>query len=130
MSPHSILGRIVLLPLRLIPREAVVPILRGRLRGKKWIAGSSNHGWWLGTYETRMRLLMERTIAEHSVVFDVGAHVFYTLLASVLVGPEGEYSRSSRWPTSGTCTNIWIESRDQRLGHRGRRREHPRSRSL
>jgi FkbM family methyltransferase len=33
---------------------------------------------------------VERTIREGAIVFDVGAHVgFYTLLASVLVGPRG-----------------------------------------
>ena len=35
-----------------------------------------------------LRRVFEATIQEHSVVFDIGAHVgFYTLLASTLVGP-------------------------------------------
>jgi FkbM family methyltransferase len=90
ISPQSLLGRILRSPLRLVPRGAVVPIVRGRLRGNKWVAGSSNHGCWLGTYETRKRLLVEQTIREGAIVFDIGAHVgFYTLLASVLVGPRG-----------------------------------------
>lgn len=68
-----------------------MPIMRGRLRGRKWIVGSSNHGCWLGTYEFEQRVAFEATVTESSVVFDVGAHVgFYTLLASVLVGPAGK----------------------------------------
>jgi len=77
-------------PLKLIPRQMEIPILQGRLRGKKWIAGSSTHGCWLGSYEYEQRLLFERLVTEGSVVFDVGAHVgFYTLLAATLVGPRG-----------------------------------------
>jgi FkbM family methyltransferase len=65
--------------------------LQGRLRGKKWVVGSSNHGCWLGSYEYEKRRLFERTVKEGFTVFDVGAHVgFYTLLASVLVGPTGK----------------------------------------
>ncbi len=67
-----------------------MPILQGRLRGMSWIAGSSNHGCWLGSYEYDKRRVFEKTLTEGSVVLDIGAHVgFYTLLASVLVGPRG-----------------------------------------
>ena len=87
---RSLIGRSLRLPLRLIPRDACIPILQGRLRGMRWIAGSSIHGCWLGSYEYAKRRLFERTIPAGSVVFDIGAHVgFYTLLASVLVGPTG-----------------------------------------
>ena len=40
------------LPLRLIPRGATMPILRGRLRGTRWITGSSTHGAWFGSCKT------------------------------------------------------------------------------
>lgn len=84
-------GNILRFPLKFIPRTMVVPILQGRLKGKKWIVGSSNHGCWLGSYEFAKRLVFERTIREGSIVFDIGAHVgFYTLLASALVGPHGK----------------------------------------
>lgn len=44
----------------------------------------------MGSYEYEKRRLFERTVTEASIVFDIGAHVgFYTLLASVLVGPRG-----------------------------------------
>lgn len=57
----------------------------------KWITGSSNHGCWLGSYEYDKRVLFENRISEGSVVFDIGANVgFYTLLASALVGSNGE----------------------------------------
>jgi FkbM family methyltransferase len=57
----------------------------------KWIAGSSNHGCWLGSYEHRKRKAFERWVAKGGVVFDIGANAgFYTLLASVLVGPHGK----------------------------------------
>jgi FkbM family methyltransferase len=65
--------------------------MQGRLKGKKWIVGSSDHGCWLGSYEMEKQLLFERTITEGSTVFDLGGHVgFYTLLASELVGPTGK----------------------------------------
>jgi FkbM family methyltransferase len=87
---ETLLGKLLRRPLKLIPREMKIPILQGRLRGKKWIAGSSTHGCWLGSYEYEQRLLFERLVREGSVVFDVGAHVgFYTLLAATLVGPRG-----------------------------------------
>lgn len=87
---QTLVGRLLRRPLKLIPREMKMPILQGRLRGKKWIAGSSTHGCWLGSYEYEQRLLFERLVMEGSVVFDVGAHVgFYTLLAATLVGTRG-----------------------------------------
>jgi FkbM family methyltransferase len=83
-------GKVLRCPLNWIPSEASVPILQGALRGKKWIVGSSTHGCWLGSYEYRKRQLFERSVRRGDVVYDVGAHVgFYTLLASILVGPNG-----------------------------------------
>lgn len=90
ISNQTPMGQLLRLPFRLIPPNSRLPILQGRLRGKRWIAGSSNHGCWLGSYEYRKRILFENTVTEEACVFDIGAHVgFYTLLASVLVGPRG-----------------------------------------
>ena len=87
----SFLGQVLRFPLRLLPAQTPVPIMQGRLRGKKWIVGSSNHGCWLGSYEYDKRRVFERIVTPGSVVFDVGAHVgYYTLLAAVLVGPSGK----------------------------------------
>ncbi len=84
------MGRLMRFPLRLVPARAVMPVLQGRLRGKRWIAGSSDHGCWLGSYEYATRRVFEETITPGSIVYDVGAHVgYYTLLASELVGEDG-----------------------------------------
>ena len=75
----------------ILPKDMIVPILQGRLRGKKWIIGSGNMAYWLGSYEYEKRILFEKMISKSSVVYDIGAHVgFYTLLASELVGEDGK----------------------------------------
>lgn len=82
------LGKIARLPLRLVPRDMVVPILHGALRGKRWIPGSGIHRCWLGFYEPKKQRLISRVVRLGSVFWDVGAHVgLYSLLASKLVGP-------------------------------------------
>jgi FkbM family methyltransferase len=86
----TIAGKLPRFPFKLIPSNAEMPILQGRLSGKKWIVGSGNHGCWLGTYECEVRRVFEQSLKRGGVVFDVGAHVgFYTLLSSLLVGSEG-----------------------------------------
>jgi FkbM family methyltransferase len=86
----SFFGKLIRFPLRLIPKDLVLPILQGRFRGKKWIVGAGNHGNWLGSYEFKKRLLFERLISTGSVVYDLGGFTgYYTILASVLVGPAG-----------------------------------------
>lgn len=78
------------LPLRLIPSDSQLRILQGPLRGRKWIAGSSNHGCWLGSYEYEKQKLFQRMLNAGDVVYDLGANVgFYSLLAATLVGPAG-----------------------------------------
>jgi FkbM family methyltransferase len=87
---ESFIGRLVRTPLRLIPQRMVVPILQGPLRGKKWIAGSSNHGCWIGSYELKKQQAFYEAVRPGDVVYDIGANVgFYSLLASVRVGPRG-----------------------------------------
>jgi len=113
ISNKSLLGRILRSPLRLLPSQAVFPILQSRLKGRVWIVGSSNHGCWLGSYEYAKRLVFEKTIQEGSVVFDIGAHAgFYTLLASVLVGPKGRVYAFE--PVPG---NLHYLTRHLRLNH-------------
>jgi FkbM family methyltransferase len=80
----------VRLPLRLVPRNAVVRIRSGELRGWLWIAGSAPHGCWLGSYERHNQRLFSEKLHPGAVVLDIGANVgFFTLLASKLVGPAG-----------------------------------------
>ncbi len=87
---QSLLGRLARLPLKLIPRSAVFPVMQGPLRGKKWIVGSGLHGCWLGTYEYDKQLRFTSTLKPGMTVYDIGANVgFYSLLSAVLVGPQG-----------------------------------------
>jgi FkbM family methyltransferase len=76
--------------LRIVPRTAVVRVLSGPLRGRKWIAGASTNSCWLGVYEMEKQNVFRSLIRPRDVVYDLGANVgFYSLLASVLVGPQG-----------------------------------------
>ncbi|MCD8488080.1 MAG: FkbM family methyltransferase [Desertifilum sp.] len=90
ISPHSFVGKLLRLPLKLIPANAQMPILSGKLQGKKWIVGAGRHGSWLGTYEAQTQHLFTQTLNPGMTVFDIGAQAgFYTLLASHLVGKQG-----------------------------------------
>jgi FkbM family methyltransferase len=81
------LGKLVRLPLSFLPRSAVVRILRGHLRGQKWIVGSAVHRCWLGYYEYEKQQRVAREVRPNGVFWDIGANVgFYSLLASKLVG--------------------------------------------
>lgn len=77
------LGRIARLPLRLVPRDAVVPVLGGELRGCRWIVGSELHRCWLGWFELCKQRAVARLLRPGAVFYDVGANVgFYSLLAA------------------------------------------------
>jgi len=87
---HTFLGRLLRLPLRCVPASWPVPIVQGPLRGKRWIVGSGDHGYWLGSYELDKQRLMQSRVRAGQVVFDVGAHAgYYSMLASALVGNAG-----------------------------------------
>jgi FkbM family methyltransferase len=76
--------------LRVVPRTARVRVLSGPLRGKKWIAGAGTNSCWLGLYEMPKQKVFRSLIRPGDEVYDHGANVgFYSLLASVLVGPHG-----------------------------------------
>ena len=108
ISSRSYLGRVMRLPLKIIPGNAVLPILQGPLRGARWVVGSGTHGCWLGTYELPKVELFAGTIQEGMTVFDIGAHAgYYSLIASRAVGgaghvvafePFGTKSHSSQAP--------------------------------
>lgn len=81
------LNKLVSIPLKLLPRNLVVPILSGALKGQKWIVGAAIHRCWLGFYEHSKQQLIVREVRKNTVFWDVGANVgFYTLLAAKLVG--------------------------------------------
>jgi FkbM family methyltransferase len=86
-SSNSKCCRFLRYPLNLVPSATVVPILGGRLLGKRWIVGSGIHRCWLGFYEREKQKFIARTVRPNSVFYDVGANVgIYSLLASMLVG--------------------------------------------
>jgi FkbM family methyltransferase len=90
ISRDTFIGKILRAPLCLIPPCAVVPILQGPLRGKRWTVGSGTHGCWLGSYEYEKQKAIQRELKAGDVMYDVGSNVgFYSLLASVLVGEAG-----------------------------------------
>ncbi len=68
---------------------AVLPILRGPLRGYKWLVATRSN-FLLGTYEPEQTRLFAERVHEGDIVFDVGAHYgYYTLLASKIAGDKG-----------------------------------------
>lgn len=91
LTDRNLIGKIIRLPLRFIPRDRVVRILRGPLRGKKWIAGSMSHGFWLGIYVDDLQRELVQHVEPCRVAYDVGANVgFISLLLSDLVGESGQ----------------------------------------
>ena len=90
LDPERWLGKLVRVPLRLIPRSTVLPILQGPGRGLRWIVGSYNHGCWLGSYEYEKQLALRELVHAGDVVYDLGAHVgYFSIILSRLVGPTG-----------------------------------------
>lgn len=76
-------GRLIRQPLRMIPSNATLRVLSGPLRGARWIAGSSTHGCWLGSYEQSFQSLFFSLVPDGGVVWDIGANVgLYSLLAA------------------------------------------------
>ncbi len=90
---RTVVGRVLRLPLRLLPKGMVMTIHRGPAKGMKWIVGSSNHGCWLGTYELPKQKTLERFVRTGMTVYDIGAQAgFYTLFFSRLVAGGKVYA--------------------------------------
>jgi protein-L-isoaspartate O-methyltransferase len=93
INNHSVLGRALRLPLQALPKNMVMTIRHGPAKGMKWIAGSSTHGCWLGTYELEKQRVLARFISVGMTVYDIGAQAgFYTLFFSRLVGSGKVYA--------------------------------------
>jgi FkbM family methyltransferase len=91
ISRKTMLGKILRAPLHLIPSNTRIPILQGPLRGKQWIAGSGILSCWMGIYEYDKQKVFAAAVQRGFTVYDIGANVgFYSLLASVLTGPDGK----------------------------------------
>lgn len=84
------LSRTIRYPLRLVKPTRSMKVVTGPNRGMTWIAGSSIHSCWLGTYERRKAARFAAAIDAGDVVFDLGAHAgYYTLIASRKVSQTG-----------------------------------------
>ena len=90
IRPASLLGQVLRLPLRLVPKQAIMTVRSGLNAGMKWVAGSSIHGCWLGHYEYDKQALVARLVKPGMKIFDIGANAgFYTLAFSRLTGAAG-----------------------------------------
>ncbi len=86
----SLPGRLLRLPLRLVPSGAVIRIPSGVNKGFRWVCGSSIQRCWFGTYEMEKQDFVARAVRPGMTVWDVGANVgFYTLAFARLVGGAG-----------------------------------------
>jgi FkbM family methyltransferase len=91
MTLKQRLGRLLRMPLRLIPPTAVVPVVSGPGRGMRWIVGSAPHGAWLGTLERDKLARFMARLRPGMTVWDIGANVgLYTLPSARAVGPAGQ----------------------------------------
>jgi len=121
ISNTSLFGRYLRFPLNCLPHSAVVRVLQGRLRGYRWVVGSGQHGFWLGSYELPKQRRLVTAISVGNVVYDIGANVgFYTLLASECVGPSGHVHAFEPLPE-----NIEFLERHVRLNQRSNISIHP-----
>jgi FkbM family methyltransferase len=74
--------------LAVIPRGFVVPVLRGPLRGLRWIHGAHNPGCWAGVYEPAVVQALLPHLRPGAVFWDLGAHVGYFALLAARRGAE------------------------------------------
>ena len=84
---QALVGRMAM---SLVPKNLVLPVFRGPLKGKKWVVRSGVFAYYLGTYEYGNQRLLHESVSPGGTVYDIGAHVgFYTLVASSIVGGRG-----------------------------------------
>src|SRR5215470_18743038 len=92
LVPYDTLaGRLLRLPLRLIPNGTCIPVFFGPNRGHRFLKGAGTNGYWLGTAERAHQVLAMKHISRGQIVYDIGANVgLHTLLFSRLVGDQGQ----------------------------------------
>lgn len=114
--PGTLVGSMVRAPLKLIPRTRVMTVRAGLNQGASWIAGSSVHGCWLGTYESEKQQLLAQRVKPGMTVWDVGANAgFYTLAFSRLVGPGGRVYAFE--PLAQNADNLLAHLRLNKVGN-------------
>lgn len=80
---NSLFGRILRLPIRLMPGSVALPILTGPGRGLQWYVRSSNISIWCGFYELQLAATIDAAVPIGGVFYDVGANAgYYSLLAA------------------------------------------------
>lgn len=104
MDSRSLAGRLLRLPLRLVPETAVLPVLAGPARGMRWVAGSAPHGAWLGTLERAKLGHFVARLQRGMTVWDIGANVgLYTLPAARTVGARARVVAFEPMPRNLAC---------------------------
>ena len=110
ISRETLLGKVLRVPFKLLPKGAIVRVVRGPARGKRWIADSSTHGFWLGYWELENQRLFAAHLRSGDVVYDVGAHVgLYTLVSSAQVGAQGHVYAFEPFPRNAQYLRRHIE---------------------
>lgn len=90
LNSETLLGKLIRLPLRLLPKGIPVPIFSNVAKGMIWLTGAHVHGCWLGIYERDKQYFATTLIKPSMTIYDIGANAgFYTLIFSRLVGDSG-----------------------------------------
>ncbi len=97
----SLVGKILRLPFKLIPGKAILPIITGVLKGKRWVKGSHNISVILGTYERFQTREFYIQSTKANVFWDLGAHVGYYSLLFSIGNPTGKIYAFE--PVKGNC---------------------------
>ena len=83
-------GKLLRLPVRLIPDNTVLKILAGNLKGNKFIKGSHNFSVALGTYERKQSDKFAEYCRNSKSFWDLGAHVGYYSMLYHAKNPTGK----------------------------------------
>ena len=67
LCPNLLFGRIIRIPLRLIPPETQLRVIFGKNKGKKWIVGSGLHSYWIGCFEKTKQKMFSDYVSEGNV---------------------------------------------------------------
>ena len=88
---HTLFQKLIRLPLKLIPANAVMRVVSGPLAGMKWVAGTAPHGAWLGRLEREGLEWAVTSAPAGSTFWDIGANVgLYSLAFSRAAGAAGK----------------------------------------